>query len=229
MDNKINYLKKYHRDVEIVQSGFDDIDNIPSSWKRLLNVNNISDRINMVMQMWNRVVGKCLSNTILYLQRNLKNVELITYRGKYSLLYSVASTNGEILYYEGGNPLNYQLTSELEKYWKKLPDTVQNFYKNLHDGFNYYASGSMGLYSKCDILYLGDEDWEIMEGMEDSLKIQLESAFGFFGNGMGVYVVIDALNCKDDDATLWYTSKLPRYNIKFWDVIDEWIVIGFQA
>ena len=44
--------------------------------------------------------------------------------------------------------------------------------------------------------------------------------FGFFGNGMGVYVVLDALNCREDNATLWYTSKLPRYHIKFWDIFN---------
>lgn len=229
MEHKINYLKKYHKDVEIVQDGFDGIENLPTSWKQFLNLSSTSDRINTVMSIWDKVAGKCLSNTILYLKRNLKNVELITYGGKYSLLYSVASKNGEILYYEGGNPLDHQLINELENYWKKFPETVQNFYQDLHNGFTYYASGSMGLYSKCDILYLGDEYWEIVEGREDSLEIQLESAFGFFGNGMGVYVVLDALNCKDDNATLWYTSKLPRYHIKFWDIIDEWIVIGFEA
>ncbi len=72
------------------------------------------------------------------------------------------------------------MINELENYWKKFPETVQNFYQDLHNGFTYYASGSMGLYSQYDILYLGDEYWEIVEGREDSLEIQLESAFGFF-------------------------------------------------
>lgn len=229
MEDKLNYLKKYHRDVEIVQDGIADIEHIPDSWKRLFNFDRTEDRIRALLPMWRGAVGQCLSNTIQYLQRNLRNIELITYRGKYSLLYSVASPNGEILYYEGGNPLNAQLPSELEKYWAKLPETVQKFYNNLHDGFNYYASGSMGLYSKSDILCLGDEEWGIIESMEEPLKIQLESSFGFFGNGMGAYVVIDALKCQADNAALWYTSQLPRYDINFWDIVDEWIVIGFQA
>ncbi|MCM1179625.1 MAG: hypothetical protein NC347_05160 [Clostridium sp.] len=117
----------------------------------------------------------------------------------------------------------------MEKFWTDFPATVQNFYQNVHDGFYDYASGSMGLYAKSDILCLGDEEWGIIEGMEDSLDIQLESAFGFFGSGMGVYVVMDASNCKDSDATLWYTTKLPHYHIPFWDIVDEWMVIGFQG
>ncbi len=229
MADKMDYLKKYHKDVQIIESGFDNIADIPDSWKRVLNLQRAEDKVIVAMQMWNRVVFKELSNTIQYMKKNLKNIELITYRGRYSLLYSIASENGQILYYEGGNPLQCQPSSDLERYWTSFPDTVQKFYQDLHDGFHYYASGSMGLYSKSDILYLGDEDWEIVEKMEESLKIQLESSFGFFGSGAGAYVVIDALNDKDDDAVLWSVFKLPRYNINFWDIVDEWIVIGFQG
>lgn len=229
MDNKMDFLKKYHKDVQIIESGFDNITDIPDSWKRVLNLQRAEDKVIVAMQMWNRVAFKELSNTIHYMKKNLKNIELITYSGRYSLLYSITSENGQILYYEGGNPLQAQPSSDLERYWTSFPDTLQKFYRDLHDGFYYYASGSMGLYSKRDILYLGDEDWEIVEDMEDSLKIQLESAFGFFGNGMGTYVVIDALNGKDDNAVLWYSSKPPRYDIHFWNMIDEWIVIGFEG
>ena len=46
---------------------------------------------------------------------------------------------------------------------------------------------------------------------------------------MGGYVAIDYNNCEKDNATLWWVNKQPKYNIKFWDVVDEWIVIGFQS
>ncbi|MEH6980057.1 SMI1/KNR4 family protein, partial [Bacillus pseudomycoides] len=28
---------------------------------------------------------------------------------------------------------------------------------------------------------------------------------------------------------LWFTNDQPKYNVDFWDVVDEWIVIGFEA
>ncbi|MBL1705580.1 SMI1/KNR4 family protein, partial [Klebsiella pneumoniae] len=31
------------------------------------------------------------------------------------------------------------------------------------------------------------------------------------------------------NATLWWTNKEPRYNMNFWDIVDEWIVIGFEV
>ncbi|MDL0437820.1 SMI1/KNR4 family protein, partial [Niallia sp. SS-2023] len=42
------------------------------------------------------------------------------------------------------------------------------------------------------------------------------------------YVAIDLDNCTDDTATLWFTHDQPEYNLSFWDVVDEWIVIGMQ-
>ncbi|YAR64077.1 hypothetical protein ACUIAK_20075 [Bacillus cytotoxicus] len=45
---------------------------------------------------------------------------------------------------------------------------------------------------------------------------------------MGGYVAIDLNNCTDEVATLWFTNDNPEYNVNFWDVVDEWIVIGFQ-
>lgn len=45
---------------------------------------------------------------------------------------------------------------------------------------------------------------------------------------MGAYVVIDSNGPIDGDAALWFKDKKPRYGVDFWDVVDEWIVLGFQ-
>lgn len=29
-------------------------------------------------------------------------------------------------------------------------------------------------------------------------------------------------------ATLWFTNEQPKYNVDFWDIVDEWLVIGFE-
>lgn len=42
------------------------------------------------------------------------------------------------------------------------------------------------------------------------------------------YVVFDFENGQNDNATLWWNDEYPDYNINFWEVADEWIVVGFE-
>jgi len=87
----------------------------------------------------------------------------------------------------------------------------------------------MGLSSLQNVLYLDEYEWSVLEDMEEhNINIDLTSSYRFFTNGMGAYVVIDYNNCDNDNATLWSSKEEPDYNLKFWDVADEWIVIGFE-
>ena len=36
-----------------------------------------------------------------------------------------------------------------------------------------------------------------------------------FKSGMGGYVAVDYKNSNNDNATLWWTNKEPRYNMNF--------------
>lgn len=87
----------------------------------------------------------------------------------------------------------------------------------------------MGLVPLENVTYFDDDEWGIIEELEEPIQINLKTTFGFFKSGMGGYVAIDYNNCENDNATLWWTNKEPRYNINFWDVVDEWIVIGFEV
>ncbi len=150
--------------------------------------------------------------------------------GEYSVLYTIKNSKGDILYYEGRNPQKGQKNVELEGLWDKTPSSIQRFYENVHDGFYYYASESMGLVPLESVTYLGDEDieWSIIDDLEEPIKINLDSSFGFFSNGMGSYIAIDYTNCVDNNATFWSAKLKPKYNISFWSYVDEWVVIGFE-
>lgn len=106
-----------------------------------------------------------------------------------------------------------------------------NMIENVHNRFYYYASVFMGLVDLENVTFLGDNDleWGIIDEIEEPLQIDLHTLFGFFSNGMGTYVAIDYKNCENDNVTLWSAKDLPEYNINFWDMVDEWIVIGFEG
>ncbi|WCH46220.1 SMI1/KNR4 family protein [Lysinibacillus sp. OF-1] len=236
MVQKLTYLKKYNENVRILtmdEIGKLDDNVIPIEWKKLFNHDDIKGRIDLLLKIWAKNVGIELRNTIAYLNEHLTNIEIMDVEGEYSILYTIKNTKGDLLYYEGRNPQKRQknIEIELEESWDKTPFSIQRFYENVHDGFYYYASTSMGLVPLDSVTYLGDEDieWSIIDDLEEPIKINLDSSFGFFSNGMGSYIAIDYTNCDDNNATFWSAKLKPKYNINFWSYVDEWIVIGFDT
>lgn len=229
MEQKLNFLRKFNNgNVNLVST--DEVRNIdssklPNDWFIIFGEEDSRIRKDILLELWRKYSATELRNTISYLNEYLEDIEIIEVNGRYSILYTITNLKGMTLYYEGRNPLDTFNNEELEKSWEKIPDGIRKFYENVHNGFYYYASESMGLES---VTYFEDYEWGIIEDLEEPMKIDLKTTFGFFSNGMGTYVAIDYQNCSDHNATLWSAKKQPRYNINFWDVVDEWIVIGFQ-
>ncbi len=82
----------------------------------------------------------------------------------------------------------------------------------------------MGLDSAENIDSMADFEWEY----EDQLEMDLTSCYNFFSNGMGTYIVLDLTQNIETGAYLWSTKELPKGNLNFWDIIDEWIIIGLD-
>ncbi len=87
----------------------------------------------------------------------------------------------------------------------------------------------MGLVPLENVTFLMMMNGVLLRELEEPLQIDLQTTFGFFKSGMGGYVAVDYKNSNNDNAILWWTNKEPRYNMNFWDIVDEWIVIGFEV
>ncbi|MHA6533125.1 SMI1/KNR4 family protein [Paenibacillus sp. BAC0078] len=234
MEEKLMYLKEYSNSLRIVPQ--DEINNInieaiPITWREIFSETNIKRRIELILDLWSKYVGSELRNTISYLHDYLDNIELIEVDNVFSILYTVKNSKGKIMYYEGRNPKETTKNEELEEAWGHIPTSVRSFYGNVHNGFFYFASESMGLVPLESVTYLGDEDleWSVIDELEEPVQINLETSFGFFSNGMGSYVAIDYTNCNNNNSTFWSSKMKPKYNINFWSYVDEWIVIGFEG
>ena len=226
MEEKLTYLNKYHKNVRFISEDINLLDGIPDKWKQILSKTNLDEKIKDTISIWEENVFSQLSNTINYLKNNLVNIELMKYENRYSLLYSIKSKNNRILYYEG--ILSDGDMNNLAIEWSEIPESIKKFYRNIHNGFFYYASESMGIVPIESIRYFEEDEWGILDELQDNLGIDLKTTFAVFNSGMGGYVAIDLKNCDNDKATIWFTSSQPIYNIDFWDVVDEWIVIGFE-
>ncbi|CAH1202492.1 hypothetical protein PAECIP111893_01808 [Paenibacillus plantiphilus] len=235
MESKLEFLKEYtlseNQNIKIIP--FHEVrgigsEMIPKSWFNIFEHKDTDRRIELLLEVWKTCSPVTLSNTISYLTENLYEVDLVYFNDRYSILYSVKSQSGEIQYYEGRNPLDPFNNIELQNNWCKIPQLIRNFYENLHNGFYFYASKAMGLVPLENVTFFGDDEWGIIESLNEPIQINLQTTFGFFKNGMSGYVAIDYTNAENDNATLWFSNDQPEYNINFWDTIDEWIVIGFQ-
>lgn len=234
MEEKLKYLNKYTLGKNstvrlILPEEIEHIDTkqIPTQWVKLFQGKDTGNRIKMLLEIWKRYLQNELSNTISYLDKNLENVELLLINGRYSILYSIKNSSGNIRYYEGLIPSGKIDNSKLIGVWNKFPQSIRNFYEKVHNGFYDYAYKAMGLVPLNLVTYLNDYEWSIIEDLNQPLRIDIKTSFGFFSNGMGGYVVYDYNNCDNDHATLWWKDDQPDYDVKFWDVVDEWNVIGF--
>lgn len=233
MGPDVEYLRKYHKTTEVIQDGFENISGIPEIWVTILK-QKTPDKIRSIIDMWEKDFSHELPQQIAYFEKHLKDVDLITYvnfkkRQVYSLLYSIESEKGRILYYEGGNPLDVKQDEKIMAHLSRFPEKITQFYETLHNGFFYYASGSTGLISACDIWALDDEEWHILEELEEPLQIDMENTYAVFASGGGGYVVVDLGNCENNNATIWSTTRQPNYNQNFWGIVDTWTVIGLEG
>lgn len=233
---KMDFLNKYtlSKEFTVKLLNLDEINAlneeiIPNEWKDALRESKQEHKIKNVLSIWEKHVASEMSNTISFLSEFLIDVELMNIGGRYSMLYSLKNSKGKILYYEGRNPKDIFNNKQLKKVWGKFPEKIREFYENVHSGFYYYPSKSMGLSSLENVVCLDKYEWGIIEEIGiDNLKIDLTSSYEFFSNGMGTYVVIDYENCDDGNAVLWSSKEETEYSLNFWDVVDEWMVIGFE-
>lgn len=229
--NKLSFLQQYRKSIEFVSN--EDLlsiekEKIPEEWMEVFIETDKIERKDKMIALWNRVCEKELSHTISYLKENLVDVELIINNGQYAILYSVKSENDEILYYEGGIPNKSIYDLDMQQAWSSVPQSIVKFYGKLHNGFYYMPSRAMGLVPLERVTYFKEDEWGILDDLEHPLEINLDTTYGFFENGMGGYVAVDLNNCTDNRATLWFTNDQPEYSVDFWDIVDEWILIGLQ-
>ncbi len=221
---KLIFLKQFRKDVELVDlEQITDI-TIPEIWRQIFSKAEFSDRKDMIMKQWNRVLGKELPSTIAFMEENLCELDIICYRNKIAVLYGIRCEDGEIYYFEGGNPqecVNHKLL-------EGMPAKLKSFYLELHNGFFFYPSRMMGLVPLDEVTYFADDEWEIIDELEEPLQIDLDSTYGFYKNGGGGYLAVDYKNCENNIATRWFDDMEPEYNIDFWEYADIWMKIGFE-
>ena len=231
MNDKIAFLNKYtlssEKKVEFITDKSTILNApIPEYWKKAFVTRDMKERKSIILSEWKKYDAQELRKTILYLQTYLTNIELMKIGDEYSVLYTILGFKTKMeFFYEGKNPVTEQEFKEKIKCpIEKIDNSILDFYTKIHNGFYDFTSKSMGLDALTVIDPVSDFEWEY----EDQLDMDLTSCYNFFSNGMGTYVVLDLNQNLETGAYLWSTKELPQGNLNFWDIIDEWIIIGLD-
>lgn len=221
---KLAFLRQFRKDLEIIDLTQADNITIPEIWRSIFSENDFSAQKDLIIKEWKNVVGAELPESIAFMEENLCELDLIRYRDKISILYSIRCEDEEIYYFEGGNPKDCTNHKLLEG----MPAKLKLFYTDLHNGFFYYPSRAMGLIQLDEVTHFSDDEWGIIDELEEPLQINLETTYGFYENGGGVYIAIDYSNCENNNAVEWYDDIDPDYNIDFWECTDRMLRIAFE-
>lgn len=221
----LEYLRKYDKGVEIVNINDIDKNAIPEYWTNVLMLESAKERVKKILEHWELGFALELSNTINYLTNNLEDIKLLESKGAYSLLYCVKNLSSKTIYYQGANPMGSVDNKELLNQIGMVSSKLEEFYDKVHNGFYHYSSHAMGLVPLNEIVHFEEYEWGIIEDLKEPIRIKLDSTFGIFSSGSGGYVAIDISNKK---STVWFANDIPDYDVNFWDVVDEWILIGLE-
>ena len=226
-DGKVKLLSKYTRGegrVEFLAEAPDDLD-VPEWWRQSVALDK-PGRVALAIDQWESVVSSEMSNSIMYFQLCLEDVEFMRVGSSYFLLYSIENRQGEMVYFAGGNPNRAKPSASVQLNWPGVPQSVKSFYE-LHDGFFDFQT-AVGFDPLAQVICLGDEDWGIIEQLDLDVQLNLSASLGFFSNRSGGYVVIDTSRFTNDNAAIWWAVDEPTYDQVFWDVADEWTVADFE-
>lgn len=221
---KIDYLQKHNSDIHLVSLNDIIHDNIPNYWIQALSRTSATERKKRIIEEWEKYPYQFQSTTN-YMFLNLVDIDLVEEKNSYALVYTIKNNKGNDVYYIGYNPLN----KSAPEYFSHLPTSFKDIYNNLHNGWVYFTSKSNGLLPIEDTLVLSEEDWGILEEInENDLPFKLSNCVGLFDNGMGDYAAIDMKSENENDGFIWWHTKAPKLNIEIWPIIDEWTKIGIE-
>ena len=228
-DKRLSYLKQFENTLVILSQDnitLDQRKGLSESWHEILLLGN-NERITKVLELW-LPFSEEFSQVLAYFRNNLLSIDLINSSRGISLLYGIkANGSDNVMYYEGRQPVSTIEEQDLASFWSKVPDKLQKFYSQLHNGWYYFASQSMGLSPLQNIFVLSKEHWGIIDQLS-TVPVDLSQSIAIFSNGMGGYVCLELLKNKTH-TFLWFHDEAPKTNLDLWPVVDTWILLGFEG
>ena len=206
--------------IQKIIPGFIQIENpdglqLPEYWMQIFRSEDTIRKKSIFIEKFVEVSGDKLSNSLSYLSKC--DIEFILFNSNIGVgLLLVIDNNQDIQYRVLLTPIDIQ--SEIFSLINNVD--LSNFYSFLGNGFVDPQTLSMGLYP---IKYVKPLSQLIEES--DLQDIDSSLNYIFFSNGASGYLCYDSKNyC----GLIFWTDDSPDYPVEFWNVLDEWILIGLS-
>lgn len=224
----LEFLKNWDKTVELIPStNISNIKQIPDTWKNIFSNELKEEKVTQVINLWKQHIGEELKKTIQFLDEHLYDVHLIKRQNRYAILYVLQIEEDEYLYYEGGNPNDSTLAPNYNDDMKNMPNSIQNFYQFLHNGFYHFCNRGMGIQPIEYIHFMeiddDDEDlWNLQyEDDNDEIEFDEEEMLSFYWNSVGFALSIDKQDGDINNSILWKRSSSPECGYHFWKTVDQ--------
>ncbi|MHA7116889.1 SMI1/KNR4 family protein [Pseudomonas promysalinigenes] len=188
---------------------------LPKSWERFgLNLESSP----VYPQSWNSFSNEFPSVISLFNGSLLGTVLMLGASVK--LVYVFHDANG-LYYYVGGMPVEAYTADNVN--FNGLPARLQEFYRDVHDGYTFFPARSMGPQS------LGDQSRvsDLVDEDDDSFAKQWITVFS---NGAGDYVAVDAAKRGDTEGLIWWHEHpmVPELDVDVFEVMNAWMAIFLE-
>lgn len=198
---------------------------VPEAWVEMLRRQSAGDK--SWMEMW-KPYRPLLPEVYDFLQHKVRGVCLLLKEPQPPSLLYVYSRGKNLYFFRGWPPLGDQVPEGKEDIWSCLLPGLQQFYRELHDGWTQLGSDAMGPLPVEDIEYLSDQDCELTPEEEARLPFRLSDVLTVFGNGGGDLLGLDlthGVSASESHALAWWHEEplAPMLNKNFWGLMGAWI------
>ncbi|MGI4788188.1 MAG: hypothetical protein ACRYFS_04990 [Janthinobacterium lividum] len=227
IEDMLAKVQKFERNAVLVTSADEVQDemHVPEAWIEMLRRQSAGTK--SWVEPW-KPFQDLLPEVYDFLQHKVRGVCLLLKDQQPPCLLYVYSRGEKNYFFRGWPPLGDQMPQGKEKIWACLLPGLQQFYRELHNGWTHLSSNSMGPLPVNDIGYLSDQDWELEPDEEARLPFRLSDVLTVFANGGGDLLGLDlthGVSASESHALAWWHEEplAPDLNMNFWGLMGGWI------
>jgi hypothetical protein len=195
---------------------------LPEPWRTVLSARREAWK-DRALELWAAKTGAFLPRFVAAQRHELQDVSLVRFNGLIQVAYKYPNR-----VFVGGLPRN---KGEEFGMLAQGPPALRLFYREVHDGYVFPFSGSLGPLALHYLFTLDDDEWGWLEESDDPREYDpLEEKVVILTNGGGGYLCMDASAPQGDDAPglIWWRDEPPDIG-GLLAVLDAWMEIGLTV